>query len=67
MAFILNGNTKKGKRRRGERLSVFDVCQLVQAKSITSRVELVRLAVVQNREGKSSLAEFIANGKQGGG
>ena len=56
-----NGNTKKGKRRRGEHLSVFDVCQIVQAKSITSRVELVHLAVVQNREGKSSLAEFIAD------
>ena len=49
---------RKGKRRRGER--VFDICQLVQAKSITSHVELVHLAVVQNREGKSSLAEFIA-------
>ena len=57
----LNGITRKGKRRRGERLSVFGVCQLVQAKSITSSVELVHLAVVQNQEGKSSLAEFIAN------
>lgn len=52
---------KKSKKRKADRLTVYDVCQLVQAKSITSRLELVRLAVAQNKEGKSSLSEFIAN------
>ena len=53
----------QGKKRsqRSERLSVYDVCQIVQHKGITSRLELVCLAVEQNREGKSSLAQFIAN------
>jgi len=33
----------------------------VQAKGITSRVQLVCLAIKQNREGKTALAQFIAN------
>ena len=48
------------KRSRAERLSIFDVCQIVQNKRITSRLQLVNLAVQQNREGKRSLAQFIA-------
>ena len=52
---------RKSKKRGGDRLSTFDVCQLVQAKSITSRLELVSLAAAQVREGKTTLAEFIAN------
>ena len=55
---------KADKKRRGkgsERLSVYDVCQIVQAKGITSRLQLVCLAVQQNREGKTALAQFIAN------
>ena len=53
----------QGKKRsqRSVRLSVYDVCQIVQHKGITSRLELVCLAVEQNREGKSSLAQFTAN------
>ena len=52
---------RKTKKRGGERLSTFDVCQLVQAKSISSRLELVSLSAAQVREGKTTLAEFIAN------
>ena len=52
---------RKSKKRGGDRLSTFDVCQLVQAKSISSRLELVSLAAAQVREGKTALAEFIAN------
>ena len=52
---------EKRKRSRAERLSIFDVCQIAQNKRITSRLQLVNLAVQQNREGKSSLAQFIAN------
>ena len=52
---------RKSKKRGGDRLSTFDVCQLVQARSISSRLELVSLAAAQVREGKTALAEFIAN------
>ena len=51
----------KCKKRRGDRLRTFDMCQLVQAKSISSRLELASLATAQVREGKTVLAEFIAN------
>ena len=51
----------KSKKRRGDRLSTFDMCQLVQAKSISSRLKLASLATAQVREGKTVLAEFIAN------
>jgi len=40
---------------------VYDVTQLIQSRDITSRLELVALAVQQNRAGKSNLSEFIAN------
>ena len=56
-----NKQARKSKARRRDRLSIFDVCQLVQAKSITSRLQLVSFAAAQVREGKTSLAEFIAN------
>ena len=44
-----------------ERLTVYEVCKIIQAKSITTRLELVCLAIAQEREGKLSLAQFIAN------
>ena len=51
-----------GKRKRGnERLTVYDIIQLIQAKKIRTRLELVSLAVIQNKEGNTSLAQFIAN------
>ena len=49
------------RKRRGDRLSTFDMCQLVQAKSISSCLELASLAAAQVKEGKTVLAEFIAN------
>ena len=55
-----SGPVKKSSQR-SKRLSVYDVCQIVQSKGITSRLELVCLAVQQNREGKTALAQFIAN------
>ena len=54
------GQARK-RSQRSERLSVYDVFQIVQSKGITSRLQLVCLAIEQNREGKSSLAQFIAN------
>lgn len=50
--------TKKAARKR---MSVYDVTQLVQTRGITSRLQLVAFAVQQNRNGKTNLAEFIAN------
>ena len=52
---------RRSKKRGGDHLRTFDVCQLVQAKSISSRLELVSSAAAQVREGKTALAEFIAN------
>ena len=54
-----NGRSKKV--RKVKRLSVYDVTKLMKAKQITTRLQLVCLAVEQEREGKTSLAEFIAN------
>lgn len=56
-----SGKGQKRKKGREERLSIYDVCQIVQAKGITSRLQLVCLAMEQSREGKHSLAQFIAN------
>lgn len=57
----------KGKRKRrakaSEHLSVYDVCEIVQAKGITSRLQLVCLAVQQNREGKTSSPIYSKPGK----
>ena len=49
------------KKRHEERLTVYKVCKIIQAKSITTRLELVCLATAQEREGKLCLAQFIAN------
>ena len=54
-------STGKKKKAREERLSVYDVCKIIQAKSITNRLGLVCLATAHEREGKKSLAQFIAN------
>ena len=37
------------------------VTQVIQTRGVTSRLELVALAVQQTRAGKTNLAEFIAN------
>ena len=37
------------------------MCKIIQAKSITNRLGLVCLATAHEREGKKSLAQFIAN------
>ncbi|CAB3999183.1 Hypothetical predicted protein [Paramuricea clavata] len=54
-------STRQRKARKEKCLTVYDVSQLILAKKITTRLQLVCLAVEQNREGKSALAEFIAN------
>ena len=57
-SILEEATASKSKRKR---LTVFDVCQLIQEKGIKSRLELTRLAVIRNREGDSLLAQFIAN------
>ena len=52
---------KKNKKSPRKRVTVHDITQLIQQKKIKSRLELVCLAVQQQREGKTELAEFIAN------
>ena len=42
-------------------MSVYNVTQLIQMRSITSQLELVALAVQQNHAGKTNLSEFIAD------
>jgi len=54
------GSAKK-KNRKEKPLSVYHVKQLIQAKKNTTTLELLCLAVKQEREGKTSLGEFIAN------
>ena len=55
------GKKKKTKTARDKRYSTFDVVELIQQHKITTRLELVCLAMKQKEEGKTKLAEFIAN------
>ena len=52
---------KKGKRAARKRMSIYNVTQVIQTRGITSRLELVALAVQPNHAGKTNLPEFIAN------
>ena len=49
---------RKGRKR--ERYRAFDVVELIHEKKITSRLRLINFAERQNNEGKTVLAEFIA-------
>ena len=51
--------TVKSKKRK--RLAVFDVVNIIQARKIQNRVELLALASKWQGEGKIDLAEFVAN------
>ena len=52
------GSSRKRKRQR---MNVYDVSQLAVAKRIRTRLQLLAFANQQKREGKTDLAEFIAN------
>ena len=52
---------KKRKRGRQSRLSIYEVSQMAVQKGIKSRLQLLSLTNQQKREGKTDLAEFIAN------
>lgn len=50
-----------GNKRRKRGLSAYEVSEIIQAKKITSRIQLMAFASAQKREGKTDLAEFICN------
>ena len=52
---------KDQKRVRKSRLSVYEVSQIAVEKGIKTRLEFLALAKSQKDEGKTDLAEFIAN------
>ena len=52
---------KRKRKRRRKNLSVYDVSQIAVQKGIKTRLELLVLANQQKKEGKTDLAEFIAN------
>lgn len=51
----------KGKHASKQRYSTYDVVHVIQEAKIKTRLELIGLAVEQKKEGKTKLAEFIAN------
>jgi hypothetical protein len=59
------GTKKQGKSqrqgRKRERYTTFDVVELIRESKIKNRLELINLAVKQQNEGKTVLAEFMAN------
>ena len=48
-------------RPKKKRLSSFDVSEIVRARNIKTRTELMALAEEQRNEGKTDLAEFVVN------
>ena len=52
---------KGKKKRKRERYATFDVVEIIRRNKIKSRLELINLALRQKEEGKTVLAEFIAN------
>jgi len=61
----ISSNKRRGKdastKSRKRRLSSYEVAEIIQAKKITSRLQLMAFAAAQNREGKKDLAEFICS------
>ena len=51
----------KGKHPSKQRHSTYDVVHVIQEAKIKTLMELIGLAVEQKKEGKTKLAEFIAN------
>ena len=56
---------KKGKKvissKKMKRYSTYDVVEIIRENNITTRTELINLAMTQKKEGKINLAQFIAN------
>ena len=58
-AKLSSGEGKK--KRKRECYATFDVVEIIRRNKIKSRLELINLALRQKEEGKTVLAEFIAN------
>jgi hypothetical protein len=58
---IPDSEATDGHKGKCKRMSIFDVSQLAVSKKIRTRIELLALTNEQKREGKSDLAQFIAN------
>ena len=56
----MRGNSQRTGKKR-ERYTTFDVVELIREKKITSRLQLINFAEMQKNEGKTVVAEFIAN------
>ena len=56
-----NDPASESSRKRKKRMTSLQVSEIVEAKSIKTRTELLALARQQKIEGKSDLAEFIMN------
>ena len=52
---------KVSKNKKRKRLAVYDVVRIIQIKKIQSRLQLMALASKWQEEGKTDLAEFVAN------
>lgn len=55
------GGRNKAIRKKKERYTTFDVVEIIRKNRIKSRLELINFALLQKNEGKSVLAEYIAN------
>ena len=49
------------RKRKEERLTVYDVCKIIQQKGISTRLQLIALETAKKREGKKCSVQFIAN------
>ena len=49
------------RKRKEEKLTVYNVCKIIQEKGITTNLQLSALATAQKREGKKFSVHFIAN------
>ncbi|CAB4033143.1 Hypothetical predicted protein [Paramuricea clavata] len=52
---------KEGRPRKRQRLTSYQVSQIIVDKNIQDRTELMAFANIQKREGKTDLAEFVLN------
>lgn len=55
------GKSRKSTKKRDRNYSVYDVVEIVRQRKIKTRLELINLAMTQQQEGQTKLAEFIAN------
>lgn len=55
------GKSPRKVQKRDKRYSTYDVVEIIRQGTITTRLELINLAMSQRGQGKTKLAEFIAN------